>query len=150
MTEQLSPLDTMFLDLEEVDEGATMHFGAAMVFDPPRRGGTPNIERLRDHLDRRLHLLPRYRMQLSRPRASHLSWTAWEPAPRFDIAAHVGHATLPAPGGDAELHEWLGDFLSHRLDRRRPLWEMMLLDGLAGGRWALATKTQHFLVYGFV
>ena len=58
------------------------------------------------------------------------------------------HATLPAPGGDAELHEWLGDFWSHRLDRRRPLWEMTLLDGLQGGRWALATKTHHCLVDG--
>ena len=71
-----------------------------------------------------------------------------ERPPRFDIAAHVGHVTLPSPGGDVELHEWFGDFLSHRLDRRRPLWEMALVDGLAGGRWALATKTHHCLVDG--
>ena len=58
------------------------------------------------------------------------------------------HATLPAPGGEAELHEWLGDFWSHRLDRHRPLWEMTLLDGLEDGRWALATKTHHCLVDG--
>ncbi len=48
----------------------------------------------------------------------------------------------------AELHEWLGEFWSHRLDRHRPLWEMTLLDGLEGGRWALATKTHHCLVDG--
>jgi WS/DGAT/MGAT family acyltransferase len=146
--ERLSPLDSMFLDLEQADEGATMHFGAALVFDPLPDGGTPDIERVRAHLARRLDLLPRYGMQLARPRPGHLSWTTWEPAPRFDIAAHVSHATLPAPGGDAELHEWMGDFLSHRLDRRRPLWETVLLDGLAGGRWALATKTHHCLVDG--
>ena len=58
------------------------------------------------------------------------------------------HATLPAPGGEAELHEWLADFWSHRLDRHRPLWEMTLLDGLEDGRWALATKTHHCLVDG--
>src|SRR5215203_2721507 len=104
MGEQLSPLDTMFLDLEQADDGATMHFGAAMIFDPLPGGGTPDIGQLRDHLDSRLHELPHYRMQLSRPRAGRLSWTTWEPAPHFDIAAHVTHATLPAPGGDPELH----------------------------------------------
>jgi diacylglycerol O-acyltransferase / wax synthase len=146
--ERLSPLDTMFLDLEQADDGATMHFGAAVVFDPLPDGGTPDIERLREHLAERLDQLPRYRMQLAHPRQGRLSWETWEPAPRFDIAAHVSHATLPAPGGDAELHDWIGDFLSHRLDRRRPLWEMVLLDGLAGGRWALASKTHHCLVDG--
>jgi diacylglycerol O-acyltransferase len=148
MTEQLSALDTMFLDLEQVDEGATMHFGAALVFDPLPDGGAPDIGRVRAHLERRLHELPRYRQQLSQPRAGHLSWTSWAPAPQFDIAAHVGHATLPLPGGATELHEWFGDFLSHRLDRRRPLWETVLLDGLAGDRWALVTKTHHCLVDG--
>jgi diacylglycerol O-acyltransferase len=148
MSERLSALDTMFLDLEQVDDGATMHFGAVLIFDPLPGGGLPDIAQVREHIDRRLHGHPRYRMQLSRPRASGLLWTTWEPAPQFDIAAHVTHATLPASGADAELHEWFGDFLSHRLDRRRPLWETVLLDGLENGRWALATKTHHCLVDG--
>jgi diacylglycerol O-acyltransferase len=148
MAERLSALDTMFLDLEEADDGATMHFGAILVFDGLRGGGVPDIDAVRRHVDGRLHEVPHYRMQLSRPRASRLSWPTWERPPRFDIAAHVGHVTLPSPGGDGELHEWFGDFLSHRLDRRRPLWEMALVDGLAGGRWALATKTHHCLVDG--
>jgi WS/DGAT/MGAT family acyltransferase len=148
MGEQLSPLDTMFLNLEQADDGATMHFGAAMVFDPLPHGGAPDIERVRHHVDRRLFQLPRYRMRLSRARAGHLSWMHWEPMPEFAIADHVGHVTLPAPGGAAELEGWFADFLSHRIDRRRPLWEMALLDGLADGRWALATKTHHCLVDG--
>jgi diacylglycerol O-acyltransferase len=60
----------------------------------------------------------------------------------------VQHATLPAPGGDAELHDWISDFYSHRLDRHRPLWELVVLDGLANGRWALASKTHHCLADG--
>ena len=148
MGEQLSPLDTMFLNLEQADDGATMHFGAVMVFDPLRGGRTPDIAQVRRHLDRRLFQLPRYRMRLSSPRAGHLTWAHWEPMPDFAIADHVGHATLPAPGGDAELEEWFADFLSHRIDRRRPLWEMVLLDGLAGGRWALANQTHHCRVEG--
>jgi WS/DGAT/MGAT family acyltransferase len=148
VAERLSPLDTMFLDLEEVDDGATMHFGAILVLDHPRGRAAPGIDAVRRHVEERLHDMPHYRMQLSPAHSSHLSWTEWQLAPRFDIAAHVGHATLPAPGGRDELDEWFGDFLSHRLDRQRPLWEMSLLDGLEGGRWALATKTHHCLVDG--
>ena len=50
--------------------------------------------------------------------------------------------------GRAELHEWLSDFWSHKLDRTRPLWEMTRVDGLEGGRWMLATKTHHSMVDG--
>jgi WS/DGAT/MGAT family acyltransferase len=148
MGEQLSMLDTMFLELEQADETAHMHIGAALVFDPLPGGGAPDIDTLREHIAARAGILPRFSQQLSSPHAGRLSWLTWEPAPSYEPAAHVHHATLPAPGGEAELVEWLGDFWSHRLDRRRPLWEMTLLDGLEGGRWALATKTHHCLVDG--
>jgi len=146
--EQLSMLDTMFIELEQFDETAHMHIGAALIFDPLPGGGTPEITELRDYVRGRIGLLPRFAQQLSGPHAGPLTWLTWEPANAFDPDAHVHHATLPAPGGEAELHEWLGDFWSHRLDRHRPLWEMTLLDGLEKGRWALATKTHHCLVDG--
>ena len=62
--------------------------------------------------------------------------------------AHVRHATLPSPGDEPEFLDWISDFYSHRLDRSRPLWEIVLLDGLADGRWALVSKTHHCLVDG--
>ena len=148
MGEQLTMLDTMFLELEQFDESAHMHIGAALIFDPPPGGGVPEITAMRDHMRERVGILPRFAQQLSGTHAGPLSWLTWEPATGFDRDAHVLHATLPAPGGDAELLAWLGDFWSHRLDRRRPLWEMTLLDGLEGGRWALASKTHHCLVDG--
>ncbi len=148
MSERLSMLDTMFLDLEQSDTTAHMHIGGALVFDPLPDGGTPDIADLRDYVRSRIGLMPRFTQQLSAPHAGPLTWLTWEPAETLDVDAHVHHATLPAPGGDAELNDWLGDFWSHRLDRHRPLWEMTLLDGLGGGRWALATKTHHCLVDG--
>jgi diacylglycerol O-acyltransferase / wax synthase len=148
MGEQLSMLDTMFLELEQFDETAHMHIGAALIFDALPGGGTPNITEFRDYVRERVGVLPRFAQQLSGPHAGPLTWLTWEPAKAFDPDGHVHHATLPAPGGKAELHEWLGDFWSHRLDRHRPLWEMTLLDGLEKGCWALATKTHHCLVDG--
>ena len=141
-------LDTMFLELEQADDAAHMHIGAALIFDPLPGGGTPDTEEFLDHMRGRAEMVPRFAQQLSGPHAGPLRWLTWEQADGFDPEAHIHRATLPAPGGDAELYEWLGDFWSHRLDRHRPLWEMTLLDGLGGGRWALATKTHHCLVDG--
>ena len=148
MTDHLTPLDATFLELEQADESAHMHIGGALVFDPRLGGSVPSLEEVREHLDLRLRRLPRYRRKLSEPRTGGLRWPAWEDDEHFDIDAHVRHATLPAPGGDAELCDWLGDFWSHRLDRHRPLWEVVLLDGLEKGRWALVTKTHHSMVDG--
>ncbi len=146
--DQLTALDATFLELEQADDGALMHIGAAFVFGPLPGGGTPAIGELRAHLEQRLELLPRYRQKLDAPRTGGLAWPSWERDQRFEIEAHVRHATLPSPGEERELLSWISDFYSHRLDRNRPLWEMVLLDGLANGRWALVTKTHHCLVDG--
>ena len=149
LTERLTPLDATFLELEQADEGAMMHIGGALIFDPiTETGATPSLEQLCALLDERFGALPRFHRRLSDPRVHGLRRPEWIEDSSFDLRAHVRHATLPAPGGEAELHEWLGDFWSHRLDRSRPLWEMTLVDGLADGRWMLATKTHHAMVDG--
>lgn len=144
----LSPLDATFLELEEGDESAHMHVGWAMVFEPLPDGGPPSLQAVRELLAERLELLPLFLRRLSSQHTGRFSWPSWEADPEFDVANHVRHATLPAPGGEAELLEWLGDFYSHRLDRGHPLWETTLLDGLEDGGWALATKVHHSLVDG--
>jgi diacylglycerol O-acyltransferase / wax synthase len=148
MADRLTPLDASFLELEQVDESAHMHIGWAMVFDPLPEGGTPSLEALQNQTLQRLEPLPGFLRRLSSPRVGRFSLPRWEPDPDFDIATHMRHASLPAPGGEAELLDWLGDFYSHRLDRAHPLWETTLLDGLSDGRWALATKVHHCLVDG--
>jgi diacylglycerol O-acyltransferase / wax synthase len=144
---RLSPLDATFLELEEADESAHMHIGAVLVFES-RPGMPPSLPRLRKHLEARLGIVPRYRCRLSEPHTGGLRWPAWETDPSFRIVDHVRHAALPAPGRDPELLEWAGDYWSQRLDRHRPLWDAVLVEGLEGGRWALATKTHHAMVDG--
>jgi diacylglycerol O-acyltransferase / wax synthase len=148
VTDHLTPLDASFLELEEGDESSHMHIGWAMVFEPLREGRAPSVEGIRELLDSRLSLLPRFRRRLSEPRTGGLSWPTWVDEEAFDIATHVRHATLPTPGGSEELLDWLADYYSHRLDRAHPLWQMTLLDGLAEGRWAIAAKVHHCLVDG--
>jgi diacylglycerol O-acyltransferase len=147
-TDQLTALDATFLELEQADDSALMHIGGALVFDPLPGGGTPTIGQVRADLERHLDRLPRYRQKLGAPRTGGLSWPSWERDEHFEIDAHVGHATLPRPGDERTFLDWVSDFYSHRLDRSRPLWEMVLLDGLPEGRWALGWKTHHCLVDG--
>ena len=148
MTRQVSPLDATFLELEEADESAHMHIGGALVFEPPAGAGAPAVADAMRHMEERLGALPRYHQRLSQSRTGGLGWPSWEDDPDFDIANHVHRAALPAPGGEAELTDWLGDYWSHRLDRRRPLWDAVIVETLAGGRWALGTKTHHAMVDG--
>jgi diacylglycerol O-acyltransferase / wax synthase len=148
MTDRLTALDATFLELEEADPSAHMHVGGVLVFDPLPGGGAPSLAGLCEHLADRLQALPRFHHRLSDPRTGGLHWPAWEPDPGFDVRGHVRRAALPAPGGRDELLDWAGEFWSHRLGRDRPLWEMVLLEGLGDGRWALATKTHHCMVDG--
>jgi diacylglycerol O-acyltransferase len=148
VADTLTALDGSFLRLEELDEGALMSLGGVMVFDPPADGVVPSVEAVRERLGARLGELPRYTQRLSSARTGSLAWPRWVPEERFDIRHHVGHAELPAPGDDLQLRDWTAAFFSRPLDRTRPLWEMMLVEGLAGGRWALGWKTHHCLVDG--
>ncbi len=148
MTDNLTALDATFLELEQQDEGALMGIGGVSVFDPMPGGRAPTVEELCASLASRLDQLPRYSKRLSSTRTGGFAWPHWTDDDRFRIRDHVSHVALPAPGGVAELCDWAADFYSHRLDRRRPLWEMALIEGLPEGRWAVANKTHHCLVDG--
>ena len=146
-TDRLTPLDATFLELEEANDAAHMHIGSLMVFEA-KPGTPPKLRRLQRHLESRLGALPRYRCRLSHPHTGGLQWPAWVVDEAFRVEEHVRQAELPAPGGEAELLRWAGGYWSERLDRRQPLWDAVLVTGLDGGRWAIATKTHHALVDG--
>ncbi|HMI80189.1 MAG TPA: wax ester/triacylglycerol synthase domain-containing protein, partial [Solirubrobacterales bacterium] len=148
MRSHLSPLDGVFLELEEADDAAHMHVGWALVFDPPPGGERPSLEKLREQVRERLGETSMLRRRLSMPRVGHLALPVWLPDPDFDVGQLIRRASLPRPGGEEELMDWLGDYFSHRLDRTRPLWETTLLEGLEGGRWALVSKLHHCLIDG--
>jgi diacylglycerol O-acyltransferase / wax synthase len=140
-SERLTPLDTSFLHLE--DGASHMHVAAAMVFEGP---ALPYQELLQ-HIQSRLHLIPRYRQRLA-PVPLGQGRPKWVDDEHFDLRYHVRDTALPAPGGDYELQVLAARVFSQPLNRARPLWEMWLVEGLPEGRFALLSKTHHAVVDG--
>lgn len=142
MADDLSPADRASLAAERGPVNMTV--GAALVF-----AGGPGLARdaIVARIGERLHLIPRYRQRLDEAPLG-LANPVWVDDSTFDLPWHVRSATLPPPGGRTELADYVGRELSGRLDRRRPLWELHIVDGLEGGRVALIPKMHHALVDG--
>jgi len=140
--DRLSALDSTFLHLED-NSTAHMHVASVMVFE----GKAPTPQELVDHVLGRLHLVPRYRQRLAyvpfdqgRP--------VWTDDPHFNPRYHIRHTALPRPADEEALKRLAGRLFSQRLDRSKPLWEIWLVQRMAGGRFALIAKTHHALVDG--
>jgi WS/DGAT/MGAT family acyltransferase len=145
--QRLSAMDATFLGIE--DESCHMHVGAVCMYDAaPLRAaeGGIDIDRIRAAVHARLHLVPRFRQRLAQ--------VPWERAPiwvdddRFRLAYHVRHTALPRPGDERVLKRLVGRIMSQPLDRKRPLWEMWVVEGLDGDRFAFVTKTHHCMIDG--
>ncbi len=139
--DRLTGLDSSFLHLER--DSAHMHVAGCMVFE----GEPPAYEDLVEQILSRLHLVPRYRQRLAFV-PLHQGRPVWVDDPHFNVGFHVRHTALPTPGGDEQLKRLAGRVFSQALDRSRPLWEIWLVEGLAGERFALLSKTHHALVDG--
>jgi diacylglycerol O-acyltransferase / wax synthase len=140
-TDRLTGLDTSFLHLE--DATSHMHVASVMLFEGP----PPPYDELLDAFERRLPLVPRYRQRLAfvplgqgRPK--------WVDDPHLNLRYHVRSTALPSPGSEDQLKDLAGRVFSQQLDRDKPLWEVWLVEGLAGGRFAVLSKTHHALVDG--
>jgi diacylglycerol O-acyltransferase len=73
---------------------------------------------------------------------------AWEVLDEVNLDEHITHHALPWPGGERELFDLVSRLDSRLLDRSRPLWEMHLIEGLEGGRYATFTRIHHALMDG--
>jgi diacylglycerol O-acyltransferase / wax synthase len=134
-------LDASFLHLEEGD--THMHVASTTLFEGP----APSYPEFRDHIGSRLHLVPRFRQKL---RFIPLSQgrPVWVDDPHLNLAYHVRHTSLPPPGSEQQLRRLAARIFSQRLDRSKPLWELWLVEGLSGGRFAIVGKTHHCYVDG--
>ncbi|HEY0165915.1 MAG TPA: wax ester/triacylglycerol synthase family O-acyltransferase [Jatrophihabitans sp.] len=143
MADRLNPLDVSFLYLE--GRTTPMHVGGLAVFEPPSEGF--DYDTFVSLIERRISLVPRYRQKV-RGVPGHLANPVWVDDGAFDLGYHVRRSALPRPGSDEQLRELVARVQSRALDRNRPLWEMYLVEGLAGGRFAMIQKTHHAMVDG--
>lgn len=131
MHERLSVLDASFLALETPT--TPMHTGGLGIFEPGL-----SFTDVVETVQARLPSVPLARKRLQpvpfggRP--------AWVDDADFDLSFHLRHAALPDPGSPAQLAELASRVISRPLDRRRPLWELYVIEGVAGDRTGLLRK----------
>jgi WS/DGAT/MGAT family acyltransferase len=138
-------MDLSWLVLESAD--TPMHVAALLTFALP--DGAPE-----DYLQ---HLAARFREQ----RGFQAPWNlkvnrglrgklvpSWVEDSDIDLDHHFRHTALPKPGGERELGILVSELHSLPLDLTKPLWELHLIEGLAGNRFALYLKIHHSLIDG--
>jgi diacylglycerol O-acyltransferase len=132
------------------DFGWSQDIGALAILDGTRLldpDGRVRIEAIRRHMEPRLHLVPRFRQLLYRPRRG-LGWPLWVDAPAFDLAKHVRVHPLAAPGDEAQLLQACAELYERQWDQSRPLWQAWLLPGLPDHQVGLFLRAHHTIADG--
>jgi WS/DGAT/MGAT family acyltransferase len=139
--EWMSAIDSSFLHIE--NDTTPMHIGGVSIFEGP----PPPFEKLREMVAGKLDLVPRYRQKVRFvPLAA--GPPVWVDDPHFSLDYHMRHTAIPAPGSEKQIRLMAGRVFSQHLDRNKPLWELWVVEGLEGGRWALLSKVHHCMVDG--
>ncbi len=145
--DRLTALDHSFLLLEK-DE-AYMHVASTMIFEAGglrTANGGVDAEGIKRFVAAQLHLIPRYRQRLAWvPIENHPVWVDDD---RFNLDYHVRHTSLPKPGSEEQLKRLSARIMQQHLDRSRPLWEMWIVEGLEGDRFAMISKVHHCMIDG--
>ena len=146
--QQLSPLDAAFVAFET--EGAPLHVAAVLILEDPakkKRSSGEVFEMIRTLVAERVHLVP-----VMRQRIIQAPLGAAPPVrvddPDFSLENHLTRAALPEPGGLAALESYVGRIMSRPMFLDRPLWEMLFIEGLEDGRYALMARFHHAVLDG--
>ncbi|TDW17407.1 WS/DGAT/MGAT family O-acyltransferase [Kribbella kalugense] len=150
----VGPLDAMFLGGETREQ--PMHVGGLMLFELPEGAGRDHVfpESSRDFVSRLYHEMiagaevnPVFARRI-RNRSLDLGYWSWEQDDEIDLEYHVRLSALPRPGRYRELFELTSRLHGTLLDRHRPLWEMHLIEGVEGRRFAIYSKIHHSMIDG--
>lgn len=145
--ERVTPLDRMMLGASKrwpQDIGALAILDGQELWEAP---GRLRLDAVRQTIEGRLHLVPRFRQVMYRP-SRWLGGPLWVDDPDFDLRRHVREYPVPAPGGERELLEVVEQLRRQPLDPGRPLWEMWFLTGLANGQVGMYVRLHHAIADG--
>jgi len=149
----VGPLDAMFL-LGETRE-QPMHVGGLMLFELPAGArdqvfpdGTGDyVSRLYQDIVAGQTVNPVFTRRV-RNRPRDLGYWSWQQDQQIDLEYHVRLSGLARPARYRELFELTSRLHGTLLDRRRPLWEMQLIEGVQGRRFAVYIKIHHSMIDG--
>ncbi|BBZ12316.1 WS/DGAT/MGAT family O-acyltransferase [Mycobacterium branderi] len=145
--ERLSGLDASFLYTETHTQ--PLNVCSVVELDTSTTPGGYTFDRLRDGLEQWIKALPELRAKLADSRFN-LDHPVWADDTDFDIERHLKRIRLPAQAGRHELAEICGRIAGEPLDRRRPLWEMWVIEDDTDGQLAAVTKAHHAAVDGIL
>ncbi len=141
----ISPQDVVFLLAES--RTTPMHVGGLQVFELPE-GAPPTW--VSEQFQRMMGFSEPSPLFRRRPyRSARTGFQlGWRDDDQFELEYHLRHSALPDPGRVRELLALGSRLHGSLLDRQRPLWEMHLIEGLEGNRFATYTKIHHAMVDG--
>lgn len=143
--ERLSGLDAFFLYIET--PAMHTHVALTAVLDPSTMPGGYSFAKIRDHIEHRVHLVRPFRKKIvDVPLRVH--HPVWVDDAAFKLENHLKRIAVPSPGTLADLADLVGHIASIPLDRKKPLWEMWVVEGLEDGRIALVAKIHHSAMDG--
>jgi diacylglycerol O-acyltransferase / wax synthase len=146
MTKFLDPLDSAFILLET--PGTSMNIGAVVELEPDDEADPKErFERIRNNIAARIHEIPVLTQRVVRAPFD-MTWPILVNDEKFDLDRHVVRVALPTPGSRTQLDAMVAEFLSRSLSPQRPLWQLLVIEGLDGARTVLVLKAHHALADG--
>src|SRR5438445_127969 len=124
-----------------------MHTMKVLVVDAAAATAPITVESTRRWAADRAPLVPALRWRLVRV-PFRLGRPFWLDSATIDVDYHVVGCTVAAPGAPDELDDAISAIASTPLARDRPMWQLWVIDGLAGGQIALAFKMHHAIADG--
>lgn len=146
VTHRLSGLDAAMLAAEK-PANYYMHTMAVLMLDASTMPPGDHLAAVRDYVRSRIHLVPPLRRRLVQTPMG-LDVAQWVDVPNVDLEHHIRRVTLPSPGTVVELAALASALDAGKLDRRYPLWEMYVVEGLADGGFCIVAKVHHALMDG--
>jgi WS/DGAT/MGAT family acyltransferase len=143
---QLGGMDANFLNMET--SSTYGHVSSMTIFEPQSGNGGAGLDVTKRAILSRIDQLEPYRRRLVTVPFG-LDIPYWIEDPDFDIDYHVRHHAVPPPGTPEQLAEIVNRIISRPLDRRRPLWELYIIEGVENGKYiAQLNKIHHATIDG--
>jgi diacylglycerol O-acyltransferase / wax synthase len=125
------------------------HVAGMLPFSPPRDAPRDYMRALMDEIRAGVAVYSPWNLRLRTPELLRNPLQTWLEDTDVDLEYHVRRSALPSPGDERELGILVSRLHGHPIDFHRPPWELHLIEGLEGGRFAMYVKMHHALIDGF-